>query len=331
MRPDYQPLKNTGFWRSKKVLVTGGTGFLGQQITRRLTSLGATVSVPRRHEFNLVSMDMAMKCMATFSPEVVIHSAAYYGGLGITMAEPGKIFYENLVMGANVMEACRLNGVKKMVSVGTACSYPGHLENALAEDDLWAGPLHDSVVAYGSVKKMLAIQGLAYKRQFGFNSIHLIPSNLYGPGDCFDEYRSHVVGALIRKFVEAHRLGQDVTVWGTGSAVREFLFVEDCADGIVLAAENYENINPLNIGTGQGTSIRELVDTISQALHFKGRVIWDQSKPDGQKKKILDISAMKKALSWQPATNLAPGIATTLEWYQNRYPASLPTSLLDAA
>lgn len=308
-------LPDSGYWRRKQVLVTGGAGFLGRYLVERLTHYGAEVVVPRKREFNFIHMELARKCLEQYKPQIVIHSAAYYGGLGITLAEPGKIFFENLVMGTNLMEAARLQGIQKFVSVGTACSYPGHLENSLKESDLWAGPLHDSVVAYGSVKKMLAIQGLAYKRQFGFHSIHLIPSNLYGPFDCFDDYRSHVVGALIRKFCEANARCKEVTVWGTGTAIREFLFVEDCADGIVLACEKYDDITPLNIGTGIGTSIQTLVETITSSLHFKNRVIWDESKPDGQRVKILDIQKMKAALHWSPRTTLRNGISKTIQWY----------------
>lgn len=308
-------LPDSGYWRHKQVLVTGGAGFLGRYLVERLTHYGAKVVVPRKREFNFIHMELAKKCLEQYKPQIVIHSAAYYGGLGITLAEPGKIFFENLVMGTNLMEAARLQGIQKFVSIGTACSYPGHLENSLKESDLWAGPLHDSVVAYGSVKKMLAIQGLAYKRQFGFHSIHLIPSNLYGPFDCFDDYRSHVVGALIRKFCQSHVQDKEVTVWGTGCAIREFLFVEDCADGIVLACEKYDDITPLNIGTGIGTSIQTLVETITSSLHFKNHVIWDRSKPDGQGVKVLDIQKMKAALHWSPRTTLRNGISKTIQWY----------------
>jgi len=313
-------LPDTGFWKNKKVLVTGGSGFLGRHICERLESYGAKLAAPRRKEYDLSRLDDALQCFATHKPEITIHSAAYYGGLGITMAEPAKIYFENLVMGANVMEAARRNNVKKFVSVGTACSYPGHLDNTLREEDLWAGPLHDSVAAYGAVKKMLAIQGMAYRKQYGFHSIHLIPSNLYGPFDCFDEYRSHVVGALIKKFIDAHRTGSEVTVWGTGKAIREFLYVEDCADGILLAAEKYNEFTSVNIGTGVGTPIKNLVSAISEVLSFKGKVVWDSSKPDGQAKKILDIEKMSKALDWTPRTHLLKGIAKTVEWYDRQFP-----------
>jgi GDP-L-fucose synthase len=317
------------FWKNKKVLVTGGAGFLGRHICERLAATSAEVIVPRKSQYNFTSMDLTMKCLTIHRPDVVIHSAAYYGGLGITLAEPGKIYYENLVMGANLMEAARLTNVSKFISVGTACSYPGHLDNSLKETDLWAGPLHDSVVSYGSTKKMLSIQGLAYKKQYGFNSIHLIPSNLYGPYDCYDDYRSHVVGALIKRFCDAHAKGENVTVWGSGVPIREFLFVEDCADGVVLAAEKYEDITPLNIGTGVGTTIKELVETITKTLNFEGKVIWDKSKPDGQLKKILDTTKMSKALGWMPRTPLALGLAKSIDWYQKNYlkPSSTVTEL----
>lgn len=313
-------LPDSGFWRGKRVLVTGGAGFLGRHIVERLEHYGAVVTVPRKRDFDFIRLDAAMSCMNAHRPEVVIHSAAYYGGLGITMKEPGRIYFENLTMGANLMEAARVHGVEKFVSVGTACSYPGHLNNHLKESDLWAGPIHDSVVAYGAVKKMLAIQGLAYRRQYGFNSIHLIPSNLYGPFDCFDDYRSHVVGALIRRFCEAHIRNENVTVWGTGQAIREFLFVEDCADGVVLAAEKYNEADALNVGTGVGTSIRELVGTLTQTLNFKGQVIWDTKLPDGQAVKILDTQKMKSKLAWSPRTNLAQGISRTVDWLLTQSP-----------
>jgi len=309
-------LPDTGFWRNKKVLLTGGNGFLGRQIKERLEKYGAVVATPRRAEFNFTSAEAALRCMATYKPEVVIHSAAYYGGLGITLAEPGRIYYENLVMGAHLMEASRLHGVQKFIGVGTACSYPGHLENELAESDLWAGPLHDSVMAYGSVKKMMAIQGMAYRKQFGFNSIHLIPSNLYGPNDCFDDYRSHVVGALIRKFCDAHETRGKVTIWGSGTPIREFLYVEDCADGILLAGEKYNAGEPLNLGTGVGTTIKALVESISSVLDFRGEIVWDRSKPDGQMKKMLDVTKMEKVLGWRPRYDLKAGLERTIRWYQ---------------
>jgi len=222
-------------------------------------------------------------------------------------------------MGANVMEAARLAGVKKVVNVGTACSYPGYLEGELREEDLWAGPCHASVVNYGLTKKMLAVQGLAYQRQYGLDSIHLILTNLYGPGDSYNPDRSHVVAALVRKWVEADLAGApEIEVWGTGTPIREFIYVEDCADAIVLAAEKYDDVGtPLNIGTGIGTSIRELVETINEVTAFKGQIRWNTDKPDGAAKKVLDVTRMRAALDgWTPPTDLRAGLARTIAWYR---------------
>lgn len=303
------------FWSGRKVLVTGGAGFLGRHLCERLKARGADVVVPRKAQYDLVRLDDALACFSRHHPNMVIHSAAYYGGLGITMAEAGRIYYENLVMGANVMEAARRASVEKFVTVGTACSYPGALENRMKETDLWSGPLHGSVLGYGSVKKMLAIQGEVYRKVYGFKSIHLIPSNLYGPFDCYDNYRSHVVAALIKKFCDAHLAGQDVSCWGTGAAIREFLFIEDCADGVVLAAEKYDSHEPLNLGTGIGTSIKELAATIAGLLRFRGKILWDATKPDGQPVKVLDTTRMEQELGWRPATSLRLGLRKSIEWY----------------
>jgi GDP-L-fucose synthase len=305
-------------WEKKRVTVTGGAGFLGTHIVSRLEKAGAQVFVPRRQQYNLVSAEACFRCFLEHPADVVIHAAAYYGGLGINLVEPGRIFYENLVMGANVMEAARLAGVSKLVAIGTACSYPGYLEGALAEKDLWAGPLHETVVNYGLTKKLMAIQGAAYKKQYGFASCHLILTNLYGPGDSYNPERSHVVAALIRKWVEADLRGDAaVTCWGTGKAIREFLYVDDAAAAIVRAAEVYDDAAmPLNIGTGVETSIRELAETIHRTTGFRGRIDWDATKPDGCLRKVLDVTRMKAALGWTPPTGLAQGLARTIAWYR---------------
>ncbi len=304
------------FWKNKRVLVTGGAGFLGRHIVERLQDTGCEFFVPRKKQFDFTRLEAAGECLATFKPQVVIHGAAYYGGIWINQLYPGRIFYENLVMGANLMEAARQHDVEKFVQIGTACSYPGYLENELAEKDLWNGLPHETVVNYGMTKKILAIQALAYKKQYGLDSIHLILTNLYGPRDTFHPDRSHVVAALIRKFVEAKQSGApEVEVWGTGQPIREFLYVDDCAAAILLAAEKYEALEPMNIGTGIGTSIRELAESIMQVTGYPGAIRWNTSKPDGQMKKILEVSKMRRVLNWQPPTSLRAGLEKTIAWY----------------
>lgn len=308
-----------GFWSDKRVTVTGGAGFLGQHLVKRLEGLGAKVFVPRQREYNLTTLEACLRCFLEHPCDMVFHSAAYYGGIGINVSEPAKLYYSNLVMGANLMEAARLAEVEKFVAIGTACSYPGYLEGNLKEEDLWAGPCHASVVNYGLTKKMMAVQAQAYKKQYGLDSIHLILTNLYGPGDSYNPDRSHVVAALVRKWVEAELAkAPSLEVWGTGKPIREFIYVEDCADAIVLAAEKYDDAAmPLNIGTGIGTSIRELVETINTVTGYAGKVEWNADKPDGAAKKVLDVSRMKQALDgWVAPTDLKAGLAKTIAWYR---------------
>ncbi len=308
-----------GFWSNKRVTVTGGAGFLGQHVVKRLGAFGAQVYVPRKRDFDFTALDASLRCLLEHPCDVLIHGAAYYGGIGINVSEPGRLYYQNLVMGANLMEAARLAKVSKVVNIGTACSYPGYLEGHLKEDDLWAGPCHASVVNYGLTKKMLAVQAAAYKKQYGLDAIHLILTNLYGPGDSYNPDRSHVVAALIRKWVEAEiNKSPQIEVWGTGKPVREFIYVEDCADAIILAAERYGDVAmPLNIGTGIGTSIRELVETINGVTGYRGRLVWNTAKPDGAMMKVLDVSRMKAALEgWTPSTSLREGLEKTIAWYR---------------
>ncbi len=304
------------FWEGKRVMVTGGAGFLGRHIVDLLAASDAAVFVPRSHDYNLVSFEQAQRAMEDFRPGLVIHSAAFYGGIWINQLYPGRIFYENLVMGANLMEAARLAGVDKFVSIGTACSYPGYLEGLLSEENLWDGIPHETVVNYGLTKKIMAIQGLAYKKQYGLDSIHLILTNLYGPWDTFNPERSHVVAALIRKFVEARQsAATEVEVWGSGRPVREFLYVEDCAEAIVRAVEVYNDLSPLNICRGEGTSIRELAELVRDAVGFRGDIVWNSEKPDGQMMKVLDATKMNRVLGWSPSTSLAEGLRRTVDWY----------------
>ena len=307
-----------GFWANKRVTVTGGAGFLGQHLVKRLESFGAEVYVPRQRDYNLTSLDACMRCLLEHPADVLFHAAAYYGGIGINQTQPATLYYSNLVMGANLMEAARLVDLKKFVAIGTACSYPGYLEGHLKEADLWAGPCHASVVNYGLTKKMMAVQAQAYKRQYGLDSIHLILTNLYGPGDSYNPERSHVVAALVRKWVEAEQAkAPSVEVWGTGKPVREFIYVEDCADAIVLAAEKYDDAaTPLNIGTGVGTSIKELSETVHEVSGFQGKMTWLTDKPDGAAFKVLDTTRMKQILEWTPPTKLKDGLAKTVAWYR---------------
>src|SRR3954465_3333629 len=279
------------FWSNKRVTITGGAGFLGQHVVRTLESMGAKVFVPRQRDYNLTTLDACMRCLLEHPCDMLVHSAAYYGGIGINVSEPATLYYRNLVMGANLMEAARLARVGKFVAIGTACSYPGYLEGHLKEDDLWAGPCHASVVNYGLTKKMMAVQAQAYERQYGLGSIHLILTNLYGPGDSYNPDRSHVVAALVRKFVEAENAkAPTVEVWGTGKPVREFLYVEDCADAIVLAAEVYRDATKaLNIGTGIGTSAQELSETVHEVSADKGKMHWNVDKPAGDPVKVLVV------------------------------------------
>jgi len=307
------------FWSGKRVTVTGGAGFLGQHLVKRLESLGAAVFVPRQKQYNLTTLEACLRCLLEHPCDHLFHAAAYYGGIGINQTQPATLYYSNLVMGANLMEAARLAKVGKFVAIGTACSYPGYLEGHLKEADLWAGPCHASVVNYGLTKKMMAVQAQAYKRQYGLDSIHLILTNLYGPGDSYNPERSHVVAALVRKFVEAEQAGKpSVEVWGSGKPVREFIYVEDCADAIVLAAETYDDAaTPLNIGTGIGTTIRELTDAVKETSGFRGKLTWDADKPDGAMLKVLDVTRMKQALGgWTPPTSLRDGLAQTISWYR---------------
>ena len=277
--------------------------------------------MPRQKDYNLTALDSCLRCLLEHPCDILFHTAAYYGGIGINVSEPAYLYYRNLMMGANLMEAARLVKLENIIiNIGTACSYPGFLEGDLKEDDLWAGPCHPSVINYGLTKKMLAVQANAYKRQFGLNSIHLILTNLYGPGDSYNPERSHVVAALVRKWVEADLDNKpEIEVWGTGKPVREFIYVEDCADAIVLAAENYtDSSTPLNIGTGIGTTIRELVETLNDVTGYKGHLNWNADKPDGTMRKVLDVTKMKAALGgWSPPTSLRKGLEQTVSWYRD--------------
>lgn len=306
------------FFTGKSVLVTGGAGFLGSYIVASLKDRGAHVFVPRRAEYDLTDFGQVEKCYADSKAEIVIHCAAFYGGMRMHELFPAKIYYENLVMGAHMMEAARLSGIKKYVSIGSDCSYPGYLnKEVLSEDDLWTGLPHETALDYGVVKKMPVIQGWSYKKQYGFNAIHVILTNMYGPRDAFHPDRSHVVAALIRKFVEAKQNNLDsVEIWGSGKPTRNFLYVHDAAEGVILATEKYNDVTPLNVTTDGGNTIAELAEDIKRLTDFRGKLVYNTERPDGQMKKILDVTRMKKFLNWKPCTALDEGLKKSIIWYE---------------
>jgi GDP-L-fucose synthase len=307
------------FWTGRRVVVTGGAGFLGSRVVERLKASGADVFVPRSKEYNLVDGDAVRRLFRDARPETVIHAAAVVGGIGANRENPGRFFYENLMMGAQTMEQSRLSGVKKFVAVGTICAYPKFTPVPFKEEDLWTGYPEETNAPYGLAKKMLLVQSQAYRQQYGFNSIFLLPVNLYGPGDNFDPASSHVIPALIRKVVEARKAGGDeIEVWGTGRATREFLYVDDCADAIVLAAERYEGADPVNLGAGFEISIKDLAELIVKLAGFKGRLRWDATKPDGQPRRCLDTSRASKEFGFKAKTSFEDGLKRTIEWYRSK-------------
>jgi len=298
-------------------MVTGGGGFLGQAVVDRLRAADATeIFVPRSADYDLRTMEGVDRALADGRPSVVIHLAAVVGGIGANRENPGRFFYENAIMGIQLMEAARLAGVDKFVAVGTVCSYPKFTPVPFREEDLWNGYPEETNAPYGLAKKMLLVQAQAYRAQYGFDAIYLIPVNLYGPGDNVDPASSHVIPALIRKCVEAREAGADhIYVWGTGSASREFLYVDDAAEGIVLAAERYDGAEPVNLGVGREITIRELVTLIARLTGFEGEIRWDASKPDGQPRRALDTSRARERFGFVAGTSFEDGLRRTIEWY----------------
>jgi GDP-L-fucose synthase len=307
----------TTSWVGRRVTVTGGAGFLGRPIVRRLEEAGADVFVPRSRDFDLRTASGVDALLAAGDPELVIHLAAVVGGIGANRENPGRFFYDNAIMGLQLIEGARLHGVGKFVTVGTVCSYPKFTPVPFHEASLWDGYPEETNAPYGLAKKMLLVQTQAYRAQYGFNGIYLIPVNLYGPGDNFDPAYSHVIPALVKKCVDARDSGiGQITVWGTGTASREFLYVEDAATAIVLAAERYEGDEPVNLGTGQEITIRALVERIAALTGFEGELVWDPSKPDGQPRRALDTSRAQEAFGWRAATPLDEGLRATIAWYE---------------
>ncbi len=301
------------FWCGKRVLVTGGAGFLGSRIVARLRDAGAETFIPRSRDYNLIDGEAVRRCFRDAWPEIVIHAAAIVGGIGANMKSPGRFFYENLMMGVQVIEEARRAGVQKTVALGTICAYPKLTPVPFHEDDLWNGYPEETNAPYGLAKKMLLVQGQAYRQEYGFRSIFLLPVNLYGPGDNFDPQTSHVIPALIRKILEAK---DEIVVWGTGKATREFLYVDDCAEAVVLAAEKYDKPDPVNIGSGMEISIKDLVDLIVRLAGFKGRVTWDATKPDGQPRRRLDVSRAEREFGFKAKTPFEEGLKQTIDEYR---------------
>lgn len=307
------------FWSDKNVLVTGGAGFLGSRVVDKLRTYGCSrnrIYIPRSRECDLVKWEDILRVHRDAKPNIVIHLAARVGGIGANRANPGKFFYENLMMGIQLMEISRLMGVSKFVAAGTICAYPKFTAVPFKEDDLWNGYPEETNAPYGLAKKMLLVQAQAYRQQYGFNAIYLLPVNLFGPGDNFDLQTSHVIPALIRKCIEATKAGQDeIVLWGTGNPTREFLYVDDAAEAIVLASENYNLPAPVNIGSGIEISIRDLANLIANMTGFRGQIIWDNTQPDGQPRRMLDTTRAEKEFGFRAKTSLEEGIRKTIDWY----------------
>jgi GDP-L-fucose synthase len=304
------------YLHNKKVLITGGNGFLGTHLTRLIEKeKPKRLYTPSVKELDLVRLDDCRKAVENI--DIVIHLAAIVGGIGYNQKIPGQMFYDNLMMGAQLMEEARKAGVKKFVGIGTICAYPKFTPIPFKEEDLWNGYPEETNAPYGLAKKMLLVQGQAYRQQYGFNSIYLLPVNLYGPGDNFDPKSSHVIPAMIKKFVDAKTKGSNkVTVWGTGKPTREFLYVEDAAKAIMLATEKYNKPNPVNLGSSFEISIRDLAETIAKLTGFSGEIVFDDTKPDGQPRRKLDISRAEKEFGFMATTDFYKGLKKTIEWYK---------------
>jgi len=311
-------IKTTNNIATKKITVTGGDGFLGRWLVKNLRDRGVqNIFVPTIDKYDLTKLADIKKMYDDAKPDIVIHLAAKVGGIGANREKPGEFFYDNLIMGIQLMEEARQRGIEKFVALGTICCYPKFTPVPFKEEDIWNGYPEETNAPYGLAKKMLLVQSQAYRQQYGFNSIFLMPVNLYGPGDNFDPQTSHVIPALIKKCFDAIDRGEkEIVVWGTGKATREFLYVKDAAEGIALATEKYNKSDPINLGAGFEISIKDLVNLISKLTGFNGQIVWDASKPDGQPRRCLDTTKAYKEFGFKSKTSFEEGLKETIEWYR---------------
>ena len=314
---------------TQRIMVTGGSGFLGKRVVEQLRERGARdIFVVRQAEYNLVDRAACRRAIQDARPEVIVHLAAVVGGLGANRENPGSYFFDNLMMGVQVMEEARLAGVGKLVATGTICAYPKFTPIPFHEDDLWSGYPEETNAPYGLAKKMLLVQAQAYRQQYGFNAVFPLPVNLYGPGDNFDPDSSHVIPALIKKCVDARDAGAPaIEVWGDGSASREFLYVDDAAEGLVAIAERYDSPEPINLGSGQEITIRDLIHLIAELTGYTGRIEFDPSKPNGQPRRCLDVSRAERELGFRARTDFRSGLRETIAWYEQSRRAALASAV----
>jgi GDP-L-fucose synthase len=305
--------------KGKRIVITGGAGFLGKVLQRRLSGTGAVLLIPTIEEYDFVDRRAILRMYEVMRPDVVIHLAAVVGGIGANRRNPGRFFYENLMMGVQLMHEAHVQGVEKFVAIGTICAYPKFTPLPVKEEDLWGGYPEETNAPYGLAKKMLLVQAQAYRAQYGFNAIFLLPVNLYGPGDNFDPESSHVIPAMIRKFVEARESGaQEVVLWGDGSPSREFLYVDDAAEGIALATQKYGGPEPVNLGTGREIAIRDLAAKLKALCRYEGRIEWDTAQPNGQPRRCLEVSRAKELFGFTARTSFDQGLVRTVEWYEKQ-------------
>ena len=311
-------MTDVSFWRDQRICVTGGSGFLGSFVVEKLRQRGAQeIFIPTMDKYDLVQPEAVQRLLKDARPDVIIHLAAHVGGIGANREHPAEFFYDNLMMGASLMHEAWKHQVKKFVAIGTVCAYPKFTPVPFKENDLWNGYPEETNAPYGLAKKMLLVQAQAYRQQYGFNAIFLLPVNLYGPRDNFDPRSSHVIPAMIRKVLEAEDAGQqEVVMWGDGSPTREFLYVEDAAEGILRAAETYNGDEPVNLGSGNEISIRDLANLIGRLTGYSGKFVWDTSKPNGQPRRALDVSRAEQFFGFRAQTNFEEGLRRTIDWYR---------------